>query len=171
MAKTLGIGTCGMALAAAVWLASLVGQPAQAQGVVVERTEFFVSVIDGEGNQRSVEADVVPYLPNRSCFGWRARLAGSPGLVQYREVLQLPEAPAFWSGEEDAYSPHSYSADRKTATTEQFAAPDAEGWISSTWCVVEGDPTGPHAIDVYIDGRHINHFDFDVKKLADSADN
>lgn len=131
----------------------------------VAEAEFRVSVSDGEGNEHSIRADVVPYLPGQACFGWRLRLAGSPGLVKYREVLNLPEAPTFWSGEDDAYSPHRYSADRTTATTEAFAAPDKDGWIESGWCIAEGDPAGPHTIDVYIDGRLVEHFDFDVKRL------
>ena len=56
----------------------------------IEMAEFVVSVTDGRGNLRSVVADVVPYLPERACFGWRIRLAGAPALVKYREVLQLP---------------------------------------------------------------------------------
>ena len=139
--------------------------PADGYGFTLEAAEFVVSVSDGEGNERSMEADVVPYLPERACFGWRIRFAEAPPLVRYREVLKLPEAPAFWSGENDAYSPHVYSADRTTATTEQFAAPDPEGWIESAWCIAEGDPVGAHSIDVYIDDRHVKRFDFEVRKL------
>lgn len=146
--------------------------PASAgRAYTVESAVFVVSVSDGEGNARSVEADLVPYLPNRACFGWRLRLGAAPAVVRYREVLKLPEAPAYWSGEHDAYSPHAYSADRTTATTEQFAAPDAEGWIASSWCIAEGDPVGLHSIDVYIDGEHVRHFDFEVKKLTDRIEN
>jgi hypothetical protein len=138
-----------------------------ALGAEVAEVEFLVSVSDGEGNQRSIQADVVPYLPDRACFGWRLRLAGAPTLVRYREVLTLPEAPAFWTGEDDSYSPHKYSADRTTATTEEFAAPDKDGWISSHWCIAEGDPVGAHSIDVYIDDSLVRHFAFEVKKLGE----
>ncbi len=137
----------------------------------IESAVFVVSVSDGEGNARSIEADLVPYLPNRACFGWRLQLAAPPALVRYREVLKLPKAPVYWSGEHDAYSPHAYSADRTTATTEQFVAPDAEGWIASSWCIAEGDPVGPHSIDVYLDGAHVKRFDFEVKELTDRVGN
>lgn len=156
-------GLAALALAAAVWLAAV--PPLHAAEVA--EVEFLVSVSDGEGNQRSIQADVVPYLPDRACFGWRLRLAGAPALVRYREVLTLPEAPAFWTGEDDSYSPHKYSADRTTATTEEFAAPDKDGWISSHWCIAEGDPVGAHSIDVYIDGHLVRHFAFEVKKLGE----
>ncbi|WP_193370659.1 hypothetical protein [Pelagibius marinus] len=148
---------------AGAWLA---GAPPALSAEVAE-VEFLVSVSDGEGNQRHIQADVVPYLPDRACFGWRLRLAGGQALVRYREVLKLPEAPAFWTGEDDSYSPHKYSADRTTATTEEFAAPDNNGWISSRWCIAEGDPVGPHSIDVYIDDNLVKHFAFEVKKISE----
>jgi len=152
-----------LVFAAGAWLTGA----APALSAEVAEVEFLVSVSDGEGNQRSIQADVVPYLPDRACFGWRLRLAGTPTLVRYREVLTLPEAPAFWTGEDDTYSPHKYSADRTTATTEEFAAPDKEGWISSHWCIAEGDPVGAHSIDVYIDDSLVRHFAFEVKKLGE----
>ncbi|GAB4361377.1 MAG: hypothetical protein Kow00114_15880 [Kiloniellaceae bacterium] len=146
--------------------------PAGATGpaYTVEVAEFVVSVSDGEGNERSAVANVVPFLPERACFGWRLRLAGAPAVVRVREVLQLPEAPAFWSGEDDAYSTHTFSADRTTAITEEYKAP-RDGWLESSWCIVEGDPAGPHSIDVYIDGSLARHFDFEVKKLGDTTGN
>jgi len=147
-------------------LAPLWSQPASAATYTVEVAEFVVSISDGEGNQRSAVGDVVPYLPNRACFGWRLRLAGAPAIVRVREVLQLPEAPAFWSGEDDAYSTHTFSADRTTAITEEYKAPQ-DGWLESSWCIVEGDPAGAHSIDVYIEDALVRHFDFEVKKLPE----
>ena len=160
----------GRGLMVALPLAAWTLTPSVSHGVTLETAEFVVSVSDGEGNLRSITADVVPYLPDLACFGWRLRLSDAPGLVKYREVLKLPEPPAFWSGEDDAYSPHRFSADRTTATTEEFAAPDEEGWISSTWCIAEGDPVGPHSIDVYIDDALVKHFDFEVKPAGASRD-
>jgi hypothetical protein len=153
--------------AAALWLFV----PLAGQAFTLAASEFLVSVSDGESTLRSIESDVVPYLPDRACFGWRLRFAEPPALARYREVLQLPAAPAFWSGEDDPYSPHRYSADRTTATTEEYAAPDVEGWIASTWCIAEGDPVGPHSVDVYIDGRHVEHFDFEVKPFSEFSEN
>jgi hypothetical protein len=139
-------------------------------GLAVETAEFLVVLTDGEGGRQAIASTLVPYLPNRACFGWRIRLAEAPAMVRLREVLQLPTAPAFWSGEDDAYSPHKYSADRTTATTEQFAAPK-DGWIGSSWCIVEGDPVGAHSIEVFIDDRLIRHFDFEVKRPANGVGN
>ena len=75
----------------------------------------------------------------------------------------MPAAPAFWSGEDDEYSPHRYSADRTTATTEEFATLE-DGWLSSSWCIAEGDPIGPHSIEVYIDERLARRFEFEVRE-------
>jgi hypothetical protein len=151
---------------------ALSGGPAAAAGVgyQVEAAEFVVSLGDGEGNERSVVSDLVPYLPNRACFGWRIRLADAPALVRVREVLRLPAAPQYWSGEGDQYSPHVYSADRTTATTEEFAAPK-DGWLSNRWCIVEGDPTGAHVIEVFIEDALVRRFDFEVKKPSELRNN
>ncbi|MGF1592060.1 MAG: hypothetical protein ACFCUW_02200 [Kiloniellaceae bacterium] len=153
-------------------LLALSGGPAVAAGAgyQVEAAEFVVSLDDGEGNERSVVSDLVPYLPNRACFGWRIRLADAPALVRVREVLKLPAAPDFWSGEDDQYSPHTYSADRTTATTEEFAAPK-DGWLSNQWCIVEGDPTGAHFIEVFIEDELVRRFDFEVKKPSETRSN
>ena len=149
--------------------AALAAAAAAVPGYTVEAAEFVVSVSDGEGIERSAVANVVPFLPERACFGWRLRLAGAPPVVRVREVLQLPEAPAFWSGEDDAYSTHTFSADRTTAITEEYKAP-RDGWLESSWCIVEGDPVGPHSIAVYIDGTLARHFDFEVRKMGDDTD-
>lgn len=147
------------------------GGPAAAAGrYTVEAAEFVVSVGDGEGSERSIASTLVPYLPDRACFGWRIRLAEAPPVLRLREVLRLPEPPLFWSGEDDEYSPHVFSADRTTATTETFAAPK-DGWIESRWCIAEGDPVGAHSIDVFIEGELVRHFDFEVKKPREPADN
>lgn len=151
----------------ALWLVA----PGQGHAFTLKDAEFVVSVSDGEGNDRRALSNLVPYLPDRACFGWRLQLADVPPLVKYREILKLPVAPAFWSGEGDEYSPHQFSADRTMVTTEEFAAPDAEGWIASSWCIVQGDPAGPHSIDVYIDGQLARHFDFEVKKLSGPTEN
>lgn len=150
----------------------LAGAPAAAaqESVTVEAAEFVVSLIDGEGNERSILSDLVPFLPNQACFGWRIRLSAAPSVVQVREVLRLPEAPAFWSGEDDEYSPHTFSADRRTATTEEYKAP-VDGWLASQWCIVEGDPMGPHWIEVYIEGELARRFDFEVKKPNEIVNN
>lgn len=141
--------------------------PGAAAAFSIATAEFVVLVSDGRGNQRSVVADVVPYLPERACFGWRVRLAEPPALVRYREVLQLPEAPEFWSDEGDAYSPHVFSADRTRATTEEFVVPDENGWVSNTWCIADGDPLGPHSIDLSVEGEAVKRFDFEVKRVGE----
>src|SRR3546814_1557627 len=93
-----GVGTRVLSLCAAL---ALPGGPAAAstEGITVEAAEFIVSVGDGEGGERRIASTLVPYLPDQACFGWRIRLAEAPPVVRVREVLKLPEAPAFWSGD------------------------------------------------------------------------
>lgn len=174
MTRFFGTRRRGKALAAVAFgtlLAAAAGAgPAAGAGIRVEATEFIVSVGDGEGNERRIASTLVPYLPNQACFGWRIRLAEAPALVRIREVLKLPAAPAFWSGEDDPYSPHVFSADRTTATTEEYKAPQ-DGWIDGTWCIAEGDPVGAHTIDVFVEDAHAHHFAFEVKKAGNSIGN
>lgn len=160
---------CGIVLLGGVLLGGLVlgAGPAGAAdaraGLAVESAEFVVSVGDGEGSERRFVSNLVPYLPNQACFGWRIRLAAPPGVLLVREILRLPEAPAFWSGEDDEFSTHMFSADRTTATTVEYKAPQ-DGWIDNQWCIVEGDPVGQHSIDVFIEDQLIRRFDFEVKR-------
>lgn len=151
------------ALGAALVVLASGGAGAAGDGYRVETAEFIVSLGDGEGNRSSIASTLVPYLPNQACFGWRIRLAEAPPVLRVREVLKLPAAPAFWSGEDDPYSTHVFSADRTTATTEEYQAPE-EGWIASEWCIADGDPVGAHSIDVFIEGALVRRFDFEVKR-------
>src|SRR3546814_25348 len=159
-------GTLVLSLCAAL---ALPGGPAAAstEGITVEAAEFIVPVGNGEGGERRIASTLVPYLPDQACFGWRIRLAEAPPVVRVREVLKLPEAPAFWSGEDDPYSTHVFSADRTTATTEEYKAPE-EGWISSDWCIAEGDPLGAHSIEVFIEDALARRFDFEVKRPGEA---
>jgi hypothetical protein len=160
-----------LAFGAAMALAGgLTATGAAAADYGIEAAEFIVSVDDGEGNERRIASTLVPYLPDRACFGWRIRLGEPPSVVRVREVLQLPSAPAFWSGEDDPYSLHVFSADRTTATTEDYKAPE-DGWIFNEWCIAEGDPVGAHAIDVFIEDELVRHFEFEVKRPRQSPGN
>src|SRR3546814_6785885 len=119
-------GTLVLSLCAAL---ALPGGPAAAstEGITVEAAEFIVSVGDGEGGERRIASTLVPYLPDQACFGWRIRLAEAPPVVRVREVLKLPEAPAFWSGEDDPSSTHVFSADRNPANTEDYRTSGLSG--------------------------------------------
>lgn len=169
--RTSGLGAfLSLALTAAAGVTAWTADARAAESYSVEVAEFVVSLVDGAGNERTVTSDVVPYLPDQACFGWRIRLAVHPAVLKVREVLHLPKAPATWSGEDDAYSLHSFSADRRTATTEEYKVP-RDGWLDNHWCIVEGDPLGPHWIEVYIEDELIKHFDFEVKKPSEIRNN
>jgi len=151
--------------ALSAWLgAVVVAAPAVALGqqAVVEKS-FDVYLVDPNGVQ-VVQSDVVPLLPGQACFGWRIRLDGADRLIKATETLELPEAPAVWSGEGDEYSPTKIVNDRKTAVTTMFHALD-EGWFGSVWCIAEGDPVGPHTIAVHVDEHLLAEFDFTVEAV------
>lgn len=75
----------------------------------------------------------------------------------------LPKAPVLWSGENEEYSPHRFSADRTTAIAEAFALL-GDGWIGNDWCIAEGDPLGPHSIEVFTEERLARRFEFEVRE-------
>lgn len=53
-------------------------------------------------------------------------------------------------------------SDPEVAVTTLELVPDSEGWISHGWCAAEGDPLGPHRLDVSADGVELAKFEFDV---------
>jgi len=54
---------------------------------------------------------------------------------------------------------------RRTSITEVFVVPE-NGWIENVSCVAEGDPEGEYSINIYIDEKYIQRFDFKVKLPA-----
>jgi hypothetical protein len=57
---------------------------------------------------------------------------------------------------------YTISPDRKTAVTERIV-PTRVGFIANEWRFAPGDPTGAHAIRVYIDGQLIRDFRFRIE--------
>src|SRR3546814_14102743 len=112
-------GTLVLSLCAAL---ALPGGPAAAstEGITVEAAEFIVSVGDGEGGERRIASTLVPYLPDQACFGWRIRLDEAPPVVRVREVRNLPEATALWSGDADPTSTHAIPPQRTHAPNRQY---------------------------------------------------
>jgi len=137
---------------------------ALSQAISIEAAEFLVFLYDSEDNEQFVlQSDLVPLIPDRVCYGWRIRLAGSEGLVRFKEVFSLPaESEVFWAEEIDEFNTTVISKDRITAVTEMFITL-RDGWIDNTWCVEDGDPEGKHSMEVHINGQFAKRFDFQVR--------
>jgi hypothetical protein len=115
------------------------------------------------GSEEVVNDTAVPLLPDNACYAWYVRLGPGERPTAATETLSLPVALADWG--DLATNPDDgidISADGKTATRRFDPAPDPEGWFSHSWCVVEGDPTGRHTIEVAVEGETLTTFDFDV---------
>jgi archaellum component FlaG (FlaF/FlaG flagellin family) len=79
--------------------------------------------------------------------------------VQVKEVFILPAKPKTWVDEEGMSLPLQY--DNKISVTQEVIKLE-NGTVSNSWCVVEGDPTGNHKIDVIINGVLAKSFRFTV---------
>lgn len=143
---------------------------AQKQEFSVLDKVFWISLVDRQGNEFIYESNRVPLMPNRACYGWRIRLSEVKGVIRFKEIFSLPTQPDFWGGERNEYSPNTITKDRQTSVTEKFAAPD-KGWISNSWCVAEGDPEGHYSMEVSINNKFIERFEFEVIKLPSPPDN
>lgn len=132
---------------------------AEEQRSVVE-SHFYVALPSPDESLTLLETNEVPLIPG-VCYSWMIRLSGKDELLKYREVLKLPAPPAFVSGDDDPYSPTKTSADRKTVETTLFTVPD-QGVVDGGWCVVAGDPVGPHTIEIYADDQLLQRFEFEL---------
>ncbi len=127
----------------------------------VERSEFFVQIYDENDKYTESLSTLVPLLPGLGCFGWRIKLKGDVATLKYKEIFTLPKAPKEWIGVEVTSEGSKISNNYRTAITERTVTPE-KGMIESRWCIAEGDPTGKHQIQVFLDGQFVRQFDFDV---------
>jgi len=102
----------------------------------------------------------VPRVPGQG-FGWVMLVRTDKPTLKVREELTAPEKPETWGSSDPAVS-KSVSADGLTVTTEREVVP-IRGMLLSMWTVAPGDPQGRHTIRIYIDGRPVRNFEFELK--------
>jgi len=103
------------------------------------------------------ESDFVPLIPDNTCYLWDIQLDTEMESVQVKEVFILPSKPKTWGDEEGMNLQH----DNKVSVRQKVIKLE-KGTISSRWCVAEGDPTGNHKIDVFVNGVLAKSFSFVV---------
>ena len=103
------------------------------------------------------ESDFVPLIPENICYRWDIQLDTEMESVQVKEVFILPSKPKTWGDEEGMNLQH----DNKVSVRQKVIKLE-KGTISSRWCVAEGDPTGNHKIDVFVNGVLAKSFSFVV---------
>jgi hypothetical protein len=102
-----------------------------------------------------VETEVVPLVPGQE-FGWRLRVDDT-GLHRWREVLVTPASPREWVG-----SDLTIEDGGRTGITERTEIA-VDGLLEHGWTVTDGDPAGPHEIQLYLDDELVKVFKFVVR--------
>ena len=126
----------------------------------------YVSITGEDGKQRHYEANAIPLLFNRACFGWRMYLGGPNRVVSLKEVLTTSQpAEQVIAGPETKVSP-----DKTTATT-TIREVVQDGVLQRSWCIIPGDPPGTYTYDISIDGEPRGEFVFCAIEIPDQNPN
>ena len=128
--------------------------------IEVVSAQFGVFGADPSGRRVLLETDNFPAI-TAAPYGWYIIYKTSKPTVVWREEFELPVSLDNW-GPGEAMGVYTISPDRKTAVTERIV-PTRVGFIANEWRFAPGDPTGAHAIRVYIDGQLIRDFRFRIE--------
>jgi hypothetical protein len=134
-------------------------QTTQPAAIEVVSARFGVFGVDPSGRRILFETDSFPAIA-AAPYGWYIVYKTSKPTVVWREEFELPVSLDNW-GPGEAMGVYTISPDRKTAVTERIV-PTGVGFIANQWRFAPGDPTGAHAIRVYIDGQLIRDFRFRI---------
>jgi hypothetical protein len=105
---------------------------------------------------------VAPLLPG-TCYDWYIHLDDASVSPTVVERFILPSAVDSWGDtESDPEDGLEIEEGGKVAVSTFTGEPDADGWITSGWCVADGDPLGAYRFEVTVDGDHMADFDFQV---------
>ena len=139
-------------------LVSLVSTEVADPLIPVIGSHFYVGTRDSV-NEKFIwrESDFVPLIPKNTCYEWDIQLDTEMESVQLKEVLILPSKPKTWGDEEGMELQH----DNKVSVKQKVVKLESRT-ISGGWCVADGDPTGNHKIDVFVNGVLAKSFSFVV---------
>ena len=149
-------------------VALLVAWPTAASAFEITETAFEVyKMVDGE--EVSEATTTVPLSPDdQTCWNWFIRSAETTGEVTFTERLVMPAAPESWGDlsvpAEGQIGLLVLEEDGKVGVSTRKATLD-DGWFGHGWCILPGDPTGPHYVEVTVDGEMVQRFDFEVVPL------
>jgi hypothetical protein len=150
----------------AALLAVIVALPSPALAFEVAETTFAVYHTEN-GQEVSETTTIVPLrTDNETCWNWFIRSAETTGDLTFTERLVMPEAPESWGDvdniPEGQIGKIVLEEGGKVGITTRKTAPDGDGWFGHGWCILPGDPVGPHYVEVTIDGKLVHRFDFEV---------
>ena len=129
-------------------------------GVEVLGAEFGLFNPPEPGKPLFVPTNRVPLIPDQA-YGWVVTIRTNHEQVHWREEFTLPAEPRSW-GDPDENGTQHVSLDHRTSVMEADA-PIESGLISNQWAVVPGDPMGRYVIRVYVEGKLVRTFEFDVR--------
>lgn len=147
-----------MIAAASALLLSLAqaAPPVAAADIEVRDAQFFA--IDARTDPPGIAPSAtIVHRPETSCFGWALDVVPRSGEARIREELRLPAPSPSWPVE----STVRVHDDRAGATNE-FSDDLSDGLVTGEWCITEGDPVGPHHIEVFSGDRLLRRFEFTV---------
>ncbi|CAB5033199.1 unannotated protein [freshwater metagenome] len=95
-------------------------------------------------------------------YGWKMVLKNEVKTIKVTETLTLPGAPKTWGPEPVGSRKREISSDLKTCITTDVINPADGKTFSSYWSIAKGDPIGDYKVDVSINGKHIQTFNFNI---------
>ena len=143
----------------ALALCVLAGAQTGALAQTVLESDFTISVPTSSGQPIVESSTLVPLLAG-TCFDWHLKLGKTKGVVLVTETYHLPAPPEVWDLAEGSLI--TVSDDGRSAVTILSMTPE-DGWISSGWCVSDGDPPGPYRFDIEANGAALASFDFEIR--------
>jgi hypothetical protein len=146
--------------AVAIWAPSPTPPFVVRKGVEVINAEFGLFNPPESGKPNFVPTGVVPDVPDQA-YGWVVTLNAPDVRLHWREEFTLPAAPETW-GDSSRETGQHVSSDGKTSITEADTTPPY-GVISNSWTVVPGDPKGSYVIRLFIEGKLVRTFEFEVR--------
>ena len=126
----------------------------------VERARFGILREEDAGQRTFVETSEVSHRVGQA-YGWIIELRSGPGVVEWREVLELP-APAEQWNVDPSSGATKVSNDRRAATKSKRVRTE-NGVIANFWSVAPGDPRGDYRVEVFVNGKRAAVFTFTVE--------
>ncbi|MBH8575898.1 hypothetical protein I8752_23435 [Nostocaceae cyanobacterium CENA369] len=138
-----------------------ISQLSNTKAITVSKAEFGVLRVGLNGTSNFTPTTRI-LLSQGGKYGWRIQLKDYKGEVTWREVLRLPKRPETWATDDGEN--FSVSKDGIEAVTNRTES-TSNGMIENFWTITPGDPGGNYTTQVYIDGRLIAAFEFEVISL------
>jgi len=107
------------------------------------------------------KTDHVPWKVGQD-FGWRIKLSKPVKVIWVREELTLPAPANQWINESPVGSLKVFEG--KDGAISEYEVNQEGGYFYGSWAIVSGDPSGAHSLKVFIDGKPVTEFKFNVDR-------